>query len=70
MSGFIQIGVTALRDPVTMEFLPSVPIYIRKADVKKQPELETLDLYDIGKVLGKKFEQYKKECEKEGVPVG
>ena len=35
MSGFIQIGVTALRDPGTGEYLPSVPLYIRAEDEGK-----------------------------------
>jgi len=30
--GFIQIGETALRDPITGNYLPSVPLYI-KADI-------------------------------------
>lgn len=30
--GYIQIGVTALRDPATGGFLPSVPLYIRATD--------------------------------------
>ena len=29
---FIQIGVTALRDPATGDFLPAVPLYIKAED--------------------------------------
>lgn len=29
---FIQVGVTALRDPATGEFLPAVPLYIKAED--------------------------------------
>lgn len=32
MSAYIQVGVTALRDPVTGEYLPAVPLYIREED--------------------------------------
>ena len=32
MSDYIQIGVTALRDPATGNFLPSVPMYARRED--------------------------------------
>lgn len=32
MDGYIQIGVTALRDPVTREPLEAVPLYVRTAD--------------------------------------
>lgn len=35
MSEYIQIGVTALRDPATGGFLPSVPLYIRAEDQEK-----------------------------------
>lgn len=38
MEGFVQVGVTAMRDPVTMEFLPSVPIYVAEEDVEKLGE--------------------------------
>ena len=31
MDGFIQIGVTAARDPATGAFLPAVPLYIEAA---------------------------------------
>ena len=31
---FVQVGVTALRDPVTGEFLPAVPLFIREEDAK------------------------------------
>lgn len=33
MDDYIQIGVTALRDPVTGEALEAVPLYVRKEDV-------------------------------------
>ena len=36
MSEYIQIGVTALRDPVTGEPLEAVPPYIRKEDAGGQ----------------------------------
>ena len=34
MSGYVQIGVTALRAPGTGEFLPAVPLYIRAEDAE------------------------------------
>lgn len=36
MGKYIQIGVTSLRDPVTGEALPSVPMYIRADDAPAQ----------------------------------
>ena len=35
MSEYIQVGVTAMRDPITGDFLPSVPLYIRAEDQEK-----------------------------------
>lgn len=35
MEGFVQVGVTALRDPVTLEFLPAVPLYVAAEDVER-----------------------------------
>ncbi len=35
MEGFVQVGVTALRDPVTLEFLPSIPLYVAAEDLEK-----------------------------------
>lgn len=35
MADYIQIGVTALRDPVTREPLQAVPLYIRAEDAGK-----------------------------------
>ena len=32
MSRFVQVGVTAMRDPVTGGFLPSVPLYVKEED--------------------------------------
>lgn len=56
---YIQIGVTALRDPVTREFLPAVPLYI-----KATPELKQAEDYmigDIAKVFAGKMRQYIQE---------
>ena len=36
MSEYSQIGVTALRDPVTGEPLEAVPLYMRRADVRPE----------------------------------
>ena len=35
---YIQIGVTAMRDPATGGFLPSVPLYIKADDAAKEAE--------------------------------
>ena len=61
MSGYIQIGQTAARDPITGEFLPAVPLYIRKKDMAAAPPL---DDFPVAEVLGKKFGEYMKSIRK------
>lgn len=53
----VQIGQAALRDPVTGEFLPAVPLYIEDADAVRMPET---DLHDIGKIFAEKFKEVRK----------
>lgn len=63
MSEFIQIGSTALRDPVTGDFLPAVPLYIRAED-REACEAAVIDGNVLQKELAKKFAAYKR-AEKE-----
>lgn len=53
---FIQVGVTALRDPATGGFLPAVPLYIEATP--EAEEAENAMLSDIGKVFAEKMKQY------------
>lgn len=53
---FIQIGITALRDPQTGGFLPAVPLYI-KAEGDAEPA-EAQALRDISKVFAERMKQY------------
>lgn len=53
---FIQVGVTALRDPATGGFLPAVPLYIEATP--EAEEAENTMLSDIGKVFADKMKQY------------
>lgn len=46
---FIQVGVTALRDPATGEFLPAVPLYIKAEDGAEESEEKLIG--DIGKLM-------------------
>ena len=69
MSEFIQVGQTALRDPLTGTFLPSVPLYGERGDLQKGA-VPQLDLSDIGGILAEKMKAYKTGCMKEGVAVG
>jgi len=53
---FIQIGITALRDPATGGFLPAVPLYIEATE--DATAAESAMIYDIGKVFAEKMKQY------------
>lgn len=53
---FIQVGITALRDPATGGFLPAVPLYIEATEAAT--EAETAMIKDIGKVFADKMRQY------------
>ena len=59
MNGYIQVGVMAMRDPMTGGFLPSVPLYVREEDADK---VETPVFDDtLLQSLAEKFKTYKKE---------
>lgn len=60
---FAQIGVTALRDPKTGDFLPAVPLYIKVSSDEINPktgmtQAEEYALDDVGKVFAAKMKQY------------
>lgn len=59
MSEYIQIGVTALRDPATGGFLPSVPLYIRAEDQDKCA-VPVFDAEAVYRQLAQKIADYKK----------
>lgn len=61
MSNYIQIGQTALRDPLTGDFLPAVPLYIRAEDVAAAPPLDDIP---VAEVFAAKFRQYVNESRK------
>lgn len=56
---YIQVGVTALRDPVTREFINPVPLYI-KATPEAEESAERL-IKDIGRLFAEKFKEYKEK---------
>lgn len=59
---YIQVGVTALRDPATGDFLPAVPLYIRTTPETKAAE-EALT-QDIAGVLAERFQSYLEQTRK------
>ena len=62
MSGYIRVGQAAARDPITGEFLPAVPLYIREEDRKAAPPLDDIP---VAEVFAEKFRQYVKGVRKE-----
>ena len=64
---YLQIGVTALRDPTTGEYLPAVPLYIRAEDNAAAEEQHLID--DIGNLLAKRIKKYMDGCREAGAAV-
>ena len=58
MGDYIQIGQTALRDPITGDFMPAVPLYVRAEDQGRVAETRNGDLKAL--VAGK-MAQYRRE---------
>ena len=65
MGEFIQIGMTALRDPATGDFLPSVPLYIRAEDREKCEPKVLINGDAFPRAMAEKFAAYKREDRKE-----
>lgn len=64
---YIQIGVTALREPGTGEFLPEVPLYVRADDLAEEAEEQLIS--DFAKLMALKMRGYRDGCRKAGVAV-
>lgn len=64
---YIQVGVTAMREPGTGEFLPAVPLFIRAEDAEEGAE-ESL-VQDIAKLFAHRMRRYKEACEAAGSAV-
>lgn len=64
---YIQIGVTALRDPTTGGFLPAVPLYIKAEDGAEEAEQKVID--DIGNLLARRLKAYMDGCKEAGVQI-
>lgn len=66
-SKYVQIGVTALRDPKTGDFMPSVPIYVKKKDLRHA--VPPIGEDNIADILARKFEAYRNACAEAGVEI-
>ena len=64
---YIQVGVTALRDPATGGFLPAVPLYIKAEG--NAPEAEEKLIEDLGKLFAQRIKAYKDGCKAAGVEL-
>ena len=66
-SKYVQIGVTALRNPKTGDFMPSVPIYVKKKDLRHA--VPPIGEDNIADILARKFEAYRNACAEAGVEI-
>lgn len=64
---YIQVGVTAMRDPATGDYLPAVPLYIRAEDGADAGEEKLVE--DIGKLLADRMRRYQEACKAAGVAI-
>ena len=67
MNGFIQVGVTAARDPMTGDFLPAVPLYIEATDAAAKSADGLIE--DIQSLFAARFAAYMDATEAAGVSV-
>ena len=56
----IQIATAAMRDPITGEFLPSIPLYASEEDAENIAEPLGYSLRE----LGKKVDEYRRQARK------
>lgn len=59
---YIQVGVAALRDPLTGDFLPAVKLYIQATPAARKSEEKMI--HDIGSLFAAKMRQYVRETGK------
>lgn len=64
---YIQIGVTAAREPGTGRFLPAVPLYIEATDAAEASAEGLIE--DIGHLLALRMKQYIDENKKTDLPL-
>ena len=57
---YIQVGVTALRDPVTHDYLPAVPLYIKAENGAEDSERGLIQ--NIGKLFAERMGMYFENC--------
>ena len=63
--GYIQVGVTALRDPSTGGYLPAVPLYINADESAFEAQQSFFE--DIGHLFALQIKAYMDGCREAGV---
>lgn len=64
---YIEVGVTALRDPATGGYLPAVPLYIKAEDGAEEAEQRLIS--DLGSLFAHQMKAYIEGCKEAGVEV-
>ena len=64
---YIQVGVTATRDPATGDFMPAVALYVKADDVARESEQALID--DIGKLFALRMKSYIEKCKQAGTAI-
>ena len=64
---YIQIGVTALRDPATGGYLPAIPLYIKADEQAKEAEQRLIN--DLGHLFARQMKAYMEGCQEAGVKI-
>ena len=61
---FVEVGCTAMRDPKTGEFLPAVPLYIKRTP--EAAEAEQMLIKDLAHLFALRMKTYVDGCQKDG----
>ena len=67
MERYIEVGMTALRDPKTGKYGKPVPLYIRATEQADAAEQQMID--GIGNALADIMRRYVNGCRKAGVAI-
>lgn len=64
---YIEVGVTALRDPATGGYLPAVKLYIKADESAKEAQANLIE--DLGHLFAHQIKAYIDGCKEAGVEV-
>jgi hypothetical protein len=64
---FVQVGYTALRDPITGGYLPAVPLYVKAEGGAEEAEQRLID--DLGNLFAQHMKSYVDGCKEAGLAV-